>query len=231
MTPGDRGAKETLVSRDDDTKNEPGNEPGGQPGGQPGNDPDDPPQNEPAGGADDWKSPESKASALADLRSERTKRQTLEEELTKYRQAEEQRRQEQMSEQERALEAARAEAAEAARTETRTEVNTRLFAAEVKAAAAGKVADPDLLTNPEVAKTLLGLDDVPLTKDGDVDAEVISAKLDDLVERKPYLAPGEKQRTPQIDTGQGRRENQPPDLGSMSPSEYIRHRRNRSSGQ
>lgn len=110
-------------------------------------------------------------------------------------------REQQMSEQEKAIEQARTSAAEEARNEALTEVNRRLFRAEVKAAAAGKVADPDLLNDPEVAMSLLGLDEVPVTDDGEVDAEAISAALDDLIERKPYLAVGERQPVPDADQG------------------------------
>lgn len=93
-----------------------------------------------------------------------------------------------MSEQEKAIELARKESAEAARTEVLGTVNRRLFAAELKAAATGKVSDVDLLSDPDVAIRLLGFDDYPVNEAGDIDAEAISAAVGQLIEAKPYLA-------------------------------------------
>lgn len=89
-----------------------------------------------------------------------------------------------MSEQERAIEEAR----ETTRNETLNSVNRRLFSAEAKASAAGRIADPDLLTDPAVALRLLGFDDVPLADDGDIDSAAISQAVDALLTAKPYLA-------------------------------------------
>jgi hypothetical protein len=110
-------------------------------------------------------------------------------------------REDAMSEQEKAIAVARKEAAAEARQEATSEAARRLFRAEVKAAAASTVADPELLADPDVAMRLLGFDEVPVTESGDVDAEAISAALDRLVERKPYLAVGDRQPVPGADQG------------------------------
>lgn len=93
-----------------------------------------------------------------------------------------------MTEHEKALDAARKEAADAARSEITSSVNRRLFAAEVRASVAGKLTDPALLADPDVAVRLLGFDEYPVTDTGDIDAEAISAAVTRLVEERPYLA-------------------------------------------
>lgn len=113
----------------------------------------------------------------------------------------EQLREQQMSEQEKAIEKARKEAADEARNDVLSSVHRKLFTAEVRAAAASKVADPDLLSDPDVAMRLLEFDEVPVDAQGDVDTEAISAALDGLVERKPYLAVGDRQQVPGADQG------------------------------
>lgn len=106
-------------------------------------------------------------------------------------------RSEQMSEHDRALEAARLEADAAARADVNATVTERLFKAELRAAvradipaADGKtvrLADPSLLDDPEVARRLLGLDEIPVTSTGDIDAEAISAAVAALAVSKPSL--------------------------------------------
>lgn len=80
---------------------------------------------------------------------------------------------------EQALEAARREAREAAMQEA----NARLVAAEIRAAAAGKLNDP------QDALRLLDLSSFDVAGDGTIDAEAIGEAIDDLVKKKPYLAP------------------------------------------
>lgn len=99
------------------------------------------------------------------------------------------------------------EAVDAARAETLQKVNSRLFTAELKALSVNKIADPDLLSDPEVALRLLGLSEIPVTDDGDIDTEAISGALSSLLEAKPYLAsaePAPGDPAP-IDLGQGAR--------------------------
>lgn len=110
------------------------------------------------------------------LTRDATKRaKNAEAELAKHREAT-------MTENERAIKAAR----DAALKEGVEKGNERLLRAEVIAAAAGKVVDPDdayvlLLANG-------ALSDVAVGEDGDVDTRAIKTALDDLVKAKPHLA-------------------------------------------
>ena len=87
-----------------------------------------------------------------------------------------------MSDTEKAVAAAKAEG----RTEALSAVNGRILRAEVKAAAAGKLADP------EDACSMLDLDAFKVGDDGNVDTKAIVKAIDDLVKAKPYLASGAK---------------------------------------
>lgn len=60
--------------------------------------------------------------------------------------------------------------------------NDRIRKAEVKAAAAGKLADPS------DALRLLDLDAFEVSADGDVDEDAIAEAIDNLIKTKPYLA-------------------------------------------
>lgn len=143
---------------------------GSDDGGQGGGDGDG------SGGAGD------KQAVLADLAKERKARQTaekerkaLEERLAKLEEGTK-------SEHEKALEQARKEAGESARTETLTAANARIVRAEVKAAAGGKLADPN------DAIRLLDLDEFEVDDEGNIDPKAISKAIDELVKSKPYLA-------------------------------------------
>lgn len=82
------------------------------------------------------------------------------------------------SDREKAIADAKAEA----RREILDEANGRLLRAEVKAAAAGKFA------NPEVAVKLLDLSLFKVADDGSVDTKAITAAIDTLLADEPYLA-------------------------------------------
>jgi hypothetical protein len=71
--------------------------------------------------------------------------------------------------------------AEADRAAT-ARANTRIVRSEVRAAAAGKLADP------KDALTFLDLDQFEVDEDGQVDEDEIADAIDDLVKNKPYLA-------------------------------------------
>lgn len=62
-----------------------------------------------------------------------------------------------------------------------SKANERLIKAEVKAAAAGKLA------NPAIALRLLDLSDFDVNDDGEVDSDAISAAIDELLKNEPYL--------------------------------------------
>lgn len=103
----------------------------------------------------------------------------------------------QMSEHDRALEQARLDADAAARADVLGAVNERLFVSEVRLAARAelpaadgktvRLSDPSLLDDPEVARRLLGLAEIPVTPTGDIDAEAISAAVAALAASKPSL--------------------------------------------
>lgn len=91
-------------------------------------------------------------------------------------------RESQLSEQEKAIKIARDEGL----NEGLTKGNKRLIRAEVIAAAAGKVADPEdvfaiLSTNGALAALEVG-------DNGEVDGDVIKTAIEDLVKTKPHLA-------------------------------------------
>lgn len=79
---------------------------------------------------------------------------------------------------EKAIADARAEA----RREILEEANGRLLRAEVKAAAAGRFA------NPEVAVKLLDLSAFKVADDGSVDTKALAAAIDKLLTDEPYLS-------------------------------------------
>ncbi|MDX2538590.1 hypothetical protein [Streptomyces scabiei] len=76
--------------------------------------------------------------------------------------------------------------ADAIKTEIRAEIaaetNARLIRAEVKAAAAGKLADP------ADAPKFIDLSKIKVGEDGDPDAKQIKKAIEDLLKEKPYLA-------------------------------------------
>lgn len=156
---------------------------------------------------------------LKQLTEKASRADQLEQELEKLREAS-------MSEQERALEQARKEALEQGRSEALTSANERLFKAEVKAASAGKIVDPDLLSDPLVAQRILGLDDIPVTSDGDIDSGAISEAVEKLLENKPHLAVSATRTPGSADQGArpGRLTFTRQQIESMSPAEYDRNR-------
>lgn len=85
-----------------------------------------------------------------------------------------------MSDAEKAVAAAKAEG----RSEALTAANERLVKAEVRIAAAGKLADP------ADAVRFLDLADFKVDADGEVDAKAVAKAIDQLVKDRPYLAAG-----------------------------------------
>ena len=84
-----------------------------------------------------------------------------------------------LNEVDKAIKAARDEATSAALSTA----NSRILRAEVKALAAGKLADPGDAVN------LIDLSEFSVDDDGNVDAKAITSAIDELVQAKPYLAP------------------------------------------
>lgn len=156
---------------------------------------------------------------LKELSSKASRADELEAELQKF-------REDAMSDHEKALEQARKESLEQGRNEALTSANERLFKAEVKAASAGKIIDPDLLSDPMVAQRLLGMDAVPTTPDGDIDSAAIAEAVDNLLETKPHLAVSATRTPGSADQGArpGRQTFTRQQLESMTAAEYDTHR-------
>ena len=132
----------------------------------------------------------------AALDSERKARRDAERELVKAQRQLEEANRAKLGDTERAV----AEAADKARNETRAEYDRRLVAAEARARAAGKLA------NPEIAARLLDLDKFMPDAGEDIDGDAIDAAIDELVKAEPYLnatppAPAGDQGTPPPKTG------------------------------
>lgn len=139
--------------------------------------------------------PEQDVDELAGLRSalekERADRKTFEKQAranAKAAQELERYKQESLSEQEKAIVKAREEAAAQARGEVLSTVGQRLARAEIRAAAAGKVADIDGL-----------LEDLNLAKFLDENGEPDSKAIGEAVKRWAKVAPAEK--TPPFNGG------------------------------
>jgi hypothetical protein len=89
---------------------------------------------------------------------------------------------EQKSEIEKATGRAAKEASDKASAEADARWASRIIRTEVKAAAAGKLADP------EDATRFIDLAQFKLGNDGEVDTKAIAKAVDELVKEKPYLA-------------------------------------------
>ena len=130
---------------------------------------------EPEPQADEFKSEESKQAVLADLAKERDRRQSLEQRLAEFETQQEEARKAAMSEQERALE----EAVSRAREEERQTFSQQRLQDRVRALAAKTFNDA------EDAVSFLDTSGIDVNSD-DATAE-IAARLETLLEAKPYL--------------------------------------------
>lgn len=127
---------------------------------------DPPPDDDPGGGDSELRK------LKASLAAERKARTAAEREAAKL-------RDEHATDAEKAIAAARDEG----RREALGQVTGRMLQSEVRAAAAGKLADP--------ADAVRLLDLTGFVDDaGDIDPKAIAAAVDELVEAKPYLAAG-----------------------------------------
>lgn len=110
----------------------------------------------------------------------------------------------QLTDQEKAIADARKEGSDEATAAIQTATNKRLFRAELRAATAAKLNDTaiaDLLVDNDAALKLLGLDEIPVTVEGDIDSEAISQKVDAYVAARPFLASSATQQPGSIDQG------------------------------
>ena len=104
--------------------------------------------------------------------------------------------------------------------EALSKANQRILKAEIRAQATAKLADP--------ADALLYLDmsSFEVGDDGEVDAQAITAAIDDLIASKPYLAAQGRRFQGGADGG-ARKDSAPAqltraDLGRMSPDEIVK---------
>ena len=102
---------------------------------------------------------------------------------------------ERKSELEKAVDKAAKEAEEKTRGELEPTWKKRLVRSEVRAVAAGKLADPN------DAISLLDLDSFELDEDGNVDEDKVVKAITKLVEDKPYLAANGTRRKVDFDAG------------------------------
>ncbi len=145
------------------------------------------------------------ASMKGKWRTERQKRQELEQRLAEKDGADE-------------AEAVRRNAEQAALSKA----NARIIRAEVKAAAAGKLADP------ADAYKFLDLDQFEVDDDGNVDSEEVAEAIEDLIKSKPYLAAAPAKRFQGTgDGGAARKAGRPKqlterDLKTMTPEQIVK---------
>jgi len=112
-----------------------------------------------------------------------------------------------------------------AEREALKKANARIIRSEIKAAAAGKLADPT------DAMVYLDPNDFEVDANGEVDAEEIREAIEDLITRKPYLAATARPRFQGAGDGGAARKASGPsqltreDLKSMSPAEIVKAKR------
>lgn len=188
-------------------------------GGTPPANPDDGAQGDDDGGAeggdggggDPDDEPLGEAGRKA-LQAERKARKEAERKAREAAEEAERLKREAMSEQERALAEAREEAAKAARAEAESKYQKALLEQSIKAAAAGKMADPtDALAYLDTSD-LIG-------EDGMVDEQAVADAVSDLLKAKPYLAGGAM--PPGADQGVRKPADKQKDLEDMTPEEVL----------
>lgn len=109
--------------------------------------------------------------------------------------------------------------AEKAATE---KANTRIVRSEIRAAAAGKLADP------KDALTFLDTSQFEVDENGEVDSDEIAEAIEDLVKTKPYLAAATAKRFQGTgDGGAARKPGKPKqltkaDLKTMTPEQIVK---------
>lgn len=115
---------------------------------------------------------------------------------------------------EQAIESARAEA----RAEATSAANRRIVRSEAKAAAAGKLADPGLISK------LADLDDIEVDDDGNVDQDALNDAIEQVLESYPSLAA--QRSTGKFDSARGKKrpgkKYTPDDLKSMTSAQVAK---------
>ncbi|MGW4406525.1 hypothetical protein ACWEJ6_21025 [Nonomuraea sp. NPDC004702] len=126
---------------------------------------------------------EKRKTAAAQARAEKARADAAEAELAKLRRAAEKAKSkpEEKADDAPDREEIRREAEQAAIAKA----NDRIVRAEIRAAAAGKLADP------ADALSFLDLTQFEVDADGNIDADQVADAIDDLLKKKPYLAPAQ----------------------------------------
>lgn len=119
----------------------------------------------------------------------------------------------QMTAEEKAI----ADAKDAGRAEALAAVNARLIAAEVKAAATGKVVDPSIVSS------LIDLSTFQVDASGNVDGKAITSAIDALLADRPYLA-AVPSKPPVPGAGDGGPKGSPAQ-GQLTQADLVRMRR------
>jgi hypothetical protein len=96
--------------------------------------------------------------------------------------------------------------------------NARILGAEIRAAAAGRFADP------ADALAFLDLEQFDVDEDGQTDPDEIRAALDELLRRKPHLAAQGGKRTPVPDRSQGATDRDAPLTTAQQFAQALRDR-------
>ena len=112
---------------------------------------------------------------------------------------------------------------QAIKDEALKSANQRVLKAEIRAAASGKLADPnDALRFVDLSKFTVG-------DDGEVDSDAIGSAISELLASKPYLGAKDTQTTGiHITPPSGRRDGEKPtqltraDLKTMTPAEIVK---------
>lgn len=99
--------------------------------------------------------------------------------------------------------------AQAVKNDALAHANARILKAEIRAAAAGKLADP------ADALAFIATTDFEVSDDGSVDADAITAAIAELIERKPHLAARSGATTPRPDASQGATKSTPGTTGQQ----------------
>lgn len=100
--------------------------------------------------------------------------------------------------------------------------NARIVRSEIRAAAAGKLADP------KDALTFLDVDQFDVDENGEIDSDEVADAIDDLLKSKPYLAAqGGKRFQGTGDGGAARKASKPKqlteaDLQTMTPEQIVK---------
>jgi len=109
-----------------------------------------------------------------------------------------------------------------AETAATTKANARIVRSEIRAAAAGKLADP------KDALTFLDLSQFEVDDNGEVDSEEVADAIDELVKNKPYLAAATAKRFQGTgDGGAARKSGKPKqlteaDLKTMTADQIVK---------